>query len=216
MANFVTTETVLASAVADDATFTVGYPTGYSQLSFNAGLAGSGSYIILNDNDKIEIGDPGISVSFDASYVAITNLTGATIPAGTKIGVSLDMVDGNDVVYLTFPITLASVADGDVVTEFRPGVDGTIEDVCFVTSVAASTASKLSTLNLEIGTTNVTGGTLALTTAACNAVGKIVQGAAITANNVLTRESKLSIEASSTTAFVEGAGSVIVRIRKAA
>lgn len=216
MANFATAEIILASAVADDGTFTVGYPSGTSQLSFNAGLAGSGSYIILNDNDKVSVGNPGISLSFDASYVTVTNLTGAAIPAGTKVGVFLDRVDGNDVVFLNFHLKLAKLANGDIITEFRPGIAGKVEDVSFVTTDPATTASKLSTLNLEIGTTDVTGGTVALTTAACNTLGKVVQGAAITGNNTLTQESKLSVEASSTTAFVEGEGDLIIRIRKSA
>lgn len=212
---FATAEVILTSAVADDGTFTVAYPSGTTVASFNAGLAGSGSYLVLNDNDRWAAADPGFSVSYGASEITITNLSGYTWAAGTKVSLFFDQVDdrGGGVVLLTFPLTLASIADGDVVTNFRPGVDGVIEDVQFVTAVPASTASKLTTLNLEIGTTNLTGGTVALTTAAVNAIGKVVAGAAITGNNTLTRDSTLSVEASSTTAFVEGSGSLIVRIR---
>jgi len=216
MSKFAIASTILASAVADSGTFTIGYPSGTSQLSFNAGLAGSGHYAILNSNDKYAAIDADMSVSFGASDITITNSSGASWPAGSEVMVFLDQVDGNDVVYLNLPIKLAKLANGDVVTEFRPGVAGAIEDVQFIVTDPATTAAKAATLNLEIGTTNLTGGTVALTSANCTPLGAVVAGAAITAGNVLARESKLSVEASSVTAFAEGEGVLVIRIRKSA
>ena len=70
-------EVVLASAVADDATFEMPYPTGYSQASFNAGLEKYGSsYVMLNDMDKLAQADPGVSISYGASVITVTNLSG--------------------------------------------------------------------------------------------------------------------------------------------
>jgi hypothetical protein len=116
---------------------------------------------------------------------------------------------------ITFPITNATIANGDIVTTWTPGFAGTIEKWCYVTNVPASTANKLSTLNLEIGTVNVTGGALALTTAGIDALGKIVAGAAITAANVFTATDTISVEAATTTTFVEGSGSLIVTYSRA-
>lgn len=213
---FSTITTVLGSAVADTGTFTVAYPSGTSQLSFNTGLANSaGHYAILDKNVKWTAAASDMSVSFGSSDITVTNSSGETWAAGTEVILHFDRVDANDVMTLAFPINLASITTAmDVVTDFRPGVDGVIEDICFVTNAPVTTASKLATLNLEIGTTNVTGGTVALTSAACTPMGKVVQGADITANNTLTRESKISLEASSVTAFAEGSGTVFVRIRK--
>jgi hypothetical protein len=128
--------------------------------------------------------------------------------------VAFDATKPEEEVFLCFQVDLASIADGDVVTTFTPGFHGRIKDIDFVTNVPASTASKASTLNLEIGTTNVTGGTVALTTAACNAIGKIVAGAAITAGAAFTNTDTISVEASSTTAFAEGSGTLVIRIGK--
>lgn len=210
---FATASLVLASTVADDGTFTLSYPTGTSQSSFNAGLAGSGHYIVLNNNDKWSAGDPGISVSFGASEITITNLTGASIPAGTAVLVYLARVPTGPVAYINIPIELATITAGDVVTGFRPGVSGTIEDVQFIVTTAATTASRAATLNLEIGTTNLTGGTLALTSANCTPLGATIAGAAITGANTLTPESTLSVEGSAVTAFAEGAGLLVIRVR---
>jgi hypothetical protein len=207
----------LASQVADDGTLVVAYPTGTSQLSFNAGLAGTDSYIILNNNDKYSLGDPGISVTYGASDITITNLSGGAWASGSSYIINLDQVDGDasDVVTLSFPVDLVNItAAGDVVTEFRPGVAGKIESWSFVVNKPVTTAAKLATLNLEIDTTNVTAGTIALTSAAATPQGKVIEGATITGANTLTRESKLSVEASAVTAFSEGTGSIQIRIRK--
>lgn len=211
---FATVETVLASAVADDGTFTVSYPTGTTQLSYNSGLDASGSYMIVNGNDKWSVADPGISISYDASLITITNLTGASLAAGSTILLQLEQEDGKFRIPIAVPINLASITGSqDVVTEIRPGIEGYIEAVEWVQNIPVTTAAKLATLNLEIDTTNLTGGTVALTSAACTPMGARIAGAAITANNRLTRDSKLSVEASGVTAFAEGSGTLMIYVR---
>lgn len=111
---------------------------------------------------------------------------------------------------LTFPITQANIANGDLVTSYPLKYDGKVVGFRWVQEVPVTTASKLSTLNIEIGTTNLTGGTIALTSAACTPRGKIIESAAITAGNLFKKGDTLSVEASSTTAFVEGTGSVCI------
>lgn len=210
-------ETTLAVAVANNGTVDIAYPTGTSQLSFNAGLNGTGGYVMLNDNEKWTEAAVKIGLVYGASVITITNLSVTTWAAGTKLALNVDQVDGNDIVLLTIPINLATItAAGDVVTEIRPGIYGTIEYWEFVVVQPVTTAAKLATLNLEIDTTNVTAGTIALTSAAATPLGKVIPGAAITGANVLVPESKLSIEAASVTAFVEGTGFVVIRIRKTA
>ena len=105
---------------------------------------------------------------------------------------------------LCIPIVLATVADGDIVTALPLDFVGELVSVNAFATVVASTADKLSTLNLEIDAVNVTGGTVALTTAGLDTLGKVVAGAAITGNNAFTAAQTLSVEASSTTAFIEG------------
>lgn len=214
--NFSRLDTVLAAAVADDATFTVGYPSGTTQASFNTGLSGSAHTMIVNGNDKwTTAADPGILVSFDAAVITITNKTNAALAAGSTLAFQFDRQDGNEVVTFMFPVDLVNItAAGDVVTDFRPGIDGVIEDFSFVTNKPVTTAAKLATLNLEINATNVTGGLIALTSANATPQGKVIQGTPITALGTITRNDTLSIEASAVTAFAEGTGTMVVRIRK--
>ena len=66
----------------------------------------------------------------------------------------------------SIPIKLKNLANGDVVTEYIPGFAGVIEKVSFVITDKATTADKTAKLNLEIETTNVTGGEITLSSAA--------------------------------------------------
>lgn len=208
---------VLATAVANAGTFTVAYPSGTSQNTFNTGLANlADCYMVINDNDKWTAAAGNVSFAFGASDITVTNSTGASLPAGSRFTLNLDVKDANDVVVLSLPIQLAAITgNGDVYTDIRPGIAGEIEHVEFVVTTPVTTASRLATLNLEIGTTNVTGGTVALTSANATPLGRVVSNTAQpTANNVLTAASTLSVEASGVTAFAEGAGVLLVRIRR--
>lgn len=205
--------TTLASAVDDDATFTIAYPSGYAQANFSKGQARStGGYMIVNSNDRWSQAHPGFSVTYGVSTITVTNLTGASLAIGSTIEISLDIGDGNSRIPLVVPLPpLSTITAADIVTVIYPGIAGTIEYWEFVTTIAATTASKAATLNLEIGTTDVTG-TIALTSATVTPKGTAIS-AACTANNTLSRDSKLSVEASSVTAFIEGEGYLIVYIR---
>lgn len=213
---FARVSTVLVSAVADAGTFTVAYPTGFSQNDFTNGLGASGGhYAIVNGNDRWAQADSKMAVTtYGASTITITNNSGVTWAAGSTVDIYIDIQDGNNVLTLAFPVELASITTAqDVVTDFYPGVDGYIESLTWVQNKVVTTGSKLASLNAEIGTTNLTGGVIALTSAACTPMGAVIQGTAITANNRLTKKDPISIEAASVTAFAEGNGTVYVRIR---
>jgi hypothetical protein len=207
-------ETILAVDVANSGTFTVGYPAGTTQQSFLGGRAGSNNYVIVGDNDKYD--GAKISLAYGASLITVTNSSGVTWKAGSRVRVGLDQADSNDVVILSRVLSLAAItgASGDVLTEISPNLEGEIIHWEAAVIVPATTAAKLTTLNLEIGTTNVTGGALALTSANCTPLGAVIAGAAITGNNKLTRDSKLSIEHSATTAFSEGWVQVDIHVRR--
>jgi len=112
---------------------------------------------------------------------------------------------------MEIPITLANItAAGDVVTTMVPGFAGRILKVFFVVLIPATTASKAVALNLEIGTTDLTGGVVSLTSANCGTKGAVVAGSAITGNNVFSETDSISVEAASVTAFVEGEGMLVV------
>lgn len=109
----------------------------------------------------------------------------------------------------TLSYLAATFADGDMATTWTPGFAGRIVDLDAVNTAAVTTGAKASTLNLEIGTTNITGGTIALSGA--YTLGAVVAGAAITAANHFSATDTISLEAASTTTFAEGSFDVVVQ-----
>lgn len=212
---YTTLDTVLASAVADDATFTVAYPSGTAQGDFDKGLADTAnSYVVLNKNDKIDYGHPSVEFTFGASNITVTNRSGYTWAAGTVVDLHAAVKTGNRRLVTVQVPPLAGVTAADIITAMQPGIDGDVEYAEFVVTVAVTTGSKAATLNFEIGGTDITGLTLALTSAGTTPKGKVIPFGLPTAANTLTRASTLSLEASSVTAFSEGEGYINLYVRE--
>lgn len=89
MVKYANSEVVLASAVADEGTFTVGYPAGFVQADFIGINASSAAIMVVNDNDVYTEADAEIAMSYGASNVTVTNDTGLTLAAGSKVIVGL-------------------------------------------------------------------------------------------------------------------------------
>lgn len=116
---------------------------------------------------------------------------------------------------IPFFINLASITGaGDVLTNWTPGYAGRIRSTAWYTMVPVTTGSKAATLNLEINTTNVTGGEVALTSATCTPMGAVIAGAAVTAANTFDENDTFSIEAATVTAFAEGNGVLLVTVEQ--
>jgi hypothetical protein len=116
---------------------------------------------------------------------------------------------------LSIPVNLAAIAAaGDVLTGYTPGFAGKILSHAFAVSVPVTTGSKAADLNLEIGSTNVTGGVISLTSANCTPLGAVVAGTAITAANAFTATDTISVEAANVTAFVEGEGYLLLLVER--
>lgn len=124
---------------------------------------------------------------------------------------SNDIAAGVGIQTLAFFISATAIADGDLITNYVPGYKFKLVKFDARAAAPITTGAKASTLNLEIGTTDVTGGVISLS-------GTYIQGAAqagtaITAANTGTAASSFSIEASATTAFMEGAFWLLVSIQ---
>lgn len=110
---------------------------------------------------------------------------------------------------------MSKIANGDIITQFTPGFAGAIKKWYWVQATAVTTVAKLSTLNLEIGAVDVqttpgTNSTISLTSAACTPIGKVIEGTVIGLKNTFDNDDIISVEASSTTAFVEGSGTIVI------
>jgi len=141
----------------------------------------------------------------DASQVAITDSTGGAVSNTLAVGAGMYT--------LSFPMALKELTDGDFLTDYTIGHKFKLVSFGYVVDVEASTASKLSTITLEIGSTATTGGSLAMTTAKGTPTGKVTAATAITALNTGSKTATISIVGASTTAFVEGSGSLIILVQ---
>ena len=79
------TTVTLASAVADDATFTVAYPAGITQAMLLGSTLGR---MIVNGDAAFAQGAAGFTAAFGSSNVTVTNTTGATLAAGAVLNIS--------------------------------------------------------------------------------------------------------------------------------
>lgn len=115
---------------------------------------------------------------------------------------------------------LTSLATGlgtsaiDILTNLTPGFPFKITSFAFVTTVAGTGSGASQVFNLEIGTTNVTGGVLTLTLASQATIGTVTAATAITAANVGSATDTISIEmAAGGTVFTAGAGYFVIGIQ---
>lgn len=111
-------EAVLAAAVANDGTFTVPYPAGHDQDS----LTGStGGQLALESGESFPQASSGAGtagITFGASNITVTNRSGITIPANTRVFVSFGEVDINGSYNLTNPKAVQ-----DFVNNYEPSGD---------------------------------------------------------------------------------------------
>lgn len=211
------TGTLAAAVAASGGTFTVNYPSGTAQVDFNTGLAGPNSVIHINDNDRYALGASGLGLTFGASNITVTNNSTVIWPAGATFTLILDRQDGNEAVVITIPIMRLQdiTTTGDVVSAVRPGIDGVIEYAEFVVSQPVTTAARAATLGVRLNaSTDLTSMTAALTSANCTPLGAVIPFGLPTANQAITRRDSLTIRSSAVTAFAEGSGFILLRVRK--
>lgn len=149
-------------------------------------------YNLLGGNDGLPV---------QAANVAdITDSSGGTGAAGGTIA------SGVGEYWMGFQLDLADIADGDLITDMTIGHKFKILDTEFIVTEPATTGGKATTLSLDIGTTAVTGSSLALTSANCTPAGAKVTSTTAMAANTGSASATLTLKAASTTAFGEGKG----------
>ena len=206
---------------------------GYETLDNNPGSAGDvdvqveqGVFKFGNSTaaDAIAAGDVGYDCYVVDDQTVAKLSTGTRVRAGKVVQVDSDGVwvemrateEKKAPIVVTIPVDLVSItAAGDVLTTWTPGFRGRIKKMEFFTTKPVTTGSKLASLNAEIGTTDLTGGVVALTSANCTPLGARVAGSAVTAANYFGDTDTVSIEAASVTAFSEGQGVLVITIEPA-
>jgi len=190
------------------------------------------SYILVRYDVVAKLVGSGLALADEGQMVyaaddqTVQSANGANLPIAGQlieyisstagwvgVGPSFYRLNSRPVVLKTFPLLLETIANGDLLTGYTPGFVGFVEKFWAEVTAPATTAAKASTLNLEIGSTNLTGGVLSLTSANMTPLGAIVAATDITAANEFDADDTISIEAASTTAFVEGSVNLVIQMR---
>ena len=162
---------------------------------------------------NVQVGD---QTGDTGDILTLTDEEYAAIPAAN--------LDGNPLIDLgeerqgasviSIPITFAAMpaGAGDVVTNFVLEGSGDIVAVALLTTVVGAGAGATRALNLEIGTTNVTGGVVTATLAGTDTVGKVTNGTAITGNAHFNDGDTLSVEVAAGTVFTGGEGVLLITV----
>lgn len=121
----------------------------------------------------------------------------------------------DDLVIVPLHVLLAGIADGDVLTNYPCDFDGEVVALRAAIATAVTTASDESTLTVQINATDVPGTALNLTSANATPMGKVLEAEAKRrgGHKFSTRDT-LSIVASDTTAFAEGAATLHLVLRR--
>lgn len=160
--------------------------------------------MMVGSNVDIDVFDLAVpQTAITITQTALTDSSGGTASATLAATAGVQQI-----CFGTWPLT--SLADADIITNFVPGYKFKLLALDANVIVPATTASKACTLHLEIGSTSVGAGTLALTSANCATRGALVAGAAITSANTGSASAAISIVGASTTAF--GEGSIVLNV----
>ena len=204
------TQDSLTDNTGGSANTTLTAVTAAATITDNSGGTDPGDDTIaaVTNNNAITDNSGGVDPA-DDTIAAVTNVDTLTDSTGGTVDNTVAADAG--ICILTIPIPdMVQFADGDIVTEIVPGFAGKILSAFWLQEDPVTTGAKGTTLNIEIETTNVTGGVITLTSAACTPLGKYIAGTAITDNNTFAAAEKISIEATSTTAFIEGSGAIVL------
>lgn len=151
--------------------------------------------------------------TYSTADKTVASPTAETLTDSTTGTASNTLAAGVGKYLLSVPVNLATVADGDVLTSLPIPHKFKILSVDAYCTQEVTTAAKATTLNVEIDTTDLTGGAVALTSANLATLGVKVAGSAVTAANTGAADAVISIEAASTTAFAEGQVMVVIGIQ---
>lgn len=223
----ITTANFTVPALGDTVTVAVAN-TSWMATGQNVFIAGAGYFAVTTISSSVSL-----ILTYLADYPENTN-TGAIIAAPAQVSAagvmpalatplptvitdnstgtaSNTIAAGAGIQTLSFYIDAATIANGDLLTDYIPGYAFKILKFDARCAKAVTTGAKQATLNLEIGSTNLTGGVISLS--GTYALGAAQNGSAVTANNTGTNADSFSIEASSVTAFVEGSFWLIISIQ---
>lgn len=211
--------------VANNSVFAVG------QTIFASDDTHFGTFRITSKTGTTSITGTWLGASGDSAPGQIIAIGGMVVPSGTEpafTGLPTAFTDntggaqsdilaagvGIETIALAIQLSSMTNAAADLMTNYTPGYAFKILALAFVTTTIGVGAGASQVLNMEIGTTNLTGGVLTLTEAGTDTLGELTSATAVTGANTGTAASTISVEvAAGGTVFTGGAGFLLVKIQ---
>lgn len=147
----VVTTVILATAVANSGTVTLAYPSGTNQAYFTGLNARAASVVVLNDNDAYTQAASQIGVTFGGSDITLTNSTGFTWAAGTKVAVGLAYANAADAFSGQISADMVALTDssGGTASNTLAAISGTYSQTEVRNSIA-SLAAKINNIRTAL------------------------------------------------------------------
>jgi len=158
----------------------------------------------------------GVDASDKVAFHGAAPIAQATLTDSTTGTAGTALAAGVGVTTVAIPIQLASMTTSaaDLITNYTPGYKFKVLSASFVTTTLGTGSGASQVLNLEIGSTNITGGVVTVTLASTDTLGEISAGTSVTAANTGSATDTLSVEvAASGTVFTAGAGVLLLQIQ---
>jgi hypothetical protein len=158
----------------------------------------------------------GSGVSPSGTQPALSASLPTSLTDNTTGVASNTLAAGVGIQTITLPVTAQGLGTSaiDIVTNYTLGYAFKLLSFDFMTVIPGTGGGATQTFNLEIGTTNVTGGLLTVTLAGTTTVGALTTGTAITALNTGTASDTISIEmAAGGNDFSGGSGYFILKVQ---
>ena len=162
-----------------------------------ASRADIGKVVYLTDNNTLTLTRPtlGTPVGYVTEWSSST--TCDVFIFGTAAQAAVDLGgQGIQVLHLGH-FMFGATADADLLTSYPAPYHASIEAFYYVTSTVFVGSGGTTLLNLEIGTTDVTGGVITCSTSVSGTLGTVISSTAITAANVVHAGDLISVEMSS-------------------
>ena len=174
-------------------------PKVYPQLTVAtvASRADIGKAVYATDSNTLTLARPTLGTPIGVVTEWHSSTTCDVLMLGLAAQAALDFSgQGTEVLHLG-SFSFKDTSDGDLLTSYPMPYHASIESFWISVGEGFVGSSGACTLNLEIGTTNVTGGVVTVATSTCATVGTVLTATAITAENIVHAGDLLSVEGSS-------------------
>lgn len=163
---------------------------------------------------KITLNAANASPVDPADLIQMSAIASITDSSGGTASDAIALTAGISTVAIPLNLVSLTTSAADLMTNYTPGYAFELLSLDFITTKLGTGTSASQVINMEIGTTNVTGGALTIALADTDTLGEKKAATTITAANIGTAADTISFEvAAGGTVFTAGEGYMLLKLR---